>query len=581
MKQRKRAKPNTPETYLWPKPGARYWWFRLSVPVRYRRVETRRLIQRNLYTTDRRRASLLAAELRVELTRGWEAALGQMEASGTPVIPSDADLQRAAATIGHIRMPDSVAVWWQDAKDTDRGSHTLCMEMLERRRRRYIEHREDEDAGLWDYAAKSVLREFGWTLPDGEKQRQFAQMIAESVIDGLRVQIEHKDGNFSAEPGSRIVRAGLEQIASAALPGETISDLFERYAKQRLAEKHKRPDTIEQDRKIIERFAAFVGSKRSVRSIQPAEVRDFRDAVASLPPMYAAAKTYQGLSIREAGVKAQTGSGKRMSPTTVNKYLSTVSPFLAWCVRNAYADKNPCDGLFYDLKKGENPRPPFTPDQLRQIVASPLFTGCEGEGKEHLPGTCQVRDWRYWIPLVCLFTGARISEVAQLRVEDVQHEGEHPFIHIRHDEKASQTTKSARSRIAPIHLKLAQVGFLKFVDERKATPSTDRRLFPELSPNSRGNVGATASRFWRDYLKRIGLKSGADGLGAHSFRHLFADRLRLAGYLNEEIKVILGHSQKSVTSGYGRLSEGTAQRLGTMINRIAFEEIESLIGQSG
>jgi integrase len=423
-----------------------------------------------------------------------------------------------------------------------------------------------------------VLTENGWTVPDTGTRDRFGQMIVEAMIDRLRVEIEVKNGNFAAEAASKIVRSGLAQIESSAEPGERIMDLFERYAKQRIAEKGKRLDTVDQDRKIIQRFACFIGEATAVNTIKLADVRDWRDTVAALPPMFASAKAYHGLSLREAAAKARAAGTRGMSPTTVNKYLSTLSPFLVWCVGNGYAERNPCDRLFYRLQKGRNPRPPFTSEQLKQILASPLFTGFRCDGKEHLRGYMKSKDWRFWIPLVCLFTGARISEVSQLRLDDVQSEDGMPFIWIRHDEKRGQKTKSARSRIAPIHSKLAALGFLRFVEELKSANSgASGRLFPELLPNSRDNSGATASRFWRDYLRRISVKSGADGYGSHSFRHLLADRLRLAGFLNEEIKVALGHSQASVTRNYGQLGEGTVKRLSAMLEGANFDEVDDLL----
>ena len=42
---------------------------------------------------------------------------------------------------------------------------------------------------------------------------------------------------------------------------------------------------------------------------------------------------------------------------------------------------------------------------------------------------CRADDWRYWIPLVCLFTGARLGEIAQLRTEDVRRERGIWFMH--------------------------------------------------------------------------------------------------------------------------------------------------------
>jgi integrase len=505
--------------------------------------------------------------------REWQHKVGTDQCPTAWALPTETELQRAAATMGYVRTGDFVAEWWNEDRSDDTECHNRFIERLRRRRQRYIAGRETSMLPFWRYVADTVLTENGWSTPSKETYDRFVQMIVEAAIDRLRVEIETRNGNFGVEPTSKAVRSGLAQIECEAAPGERMMELFERYAQQRLAEKRKRTDTIEQDRKIIKLFASFVGETRAVSSITQAEVRDWRDTVAALPPMFASAKAYKGLTLRQTASNAKAAGATGMSPTTVNKYLSTVSPFLSWCVRNAYAGRNPCDGLFYDLQKGKNPRPPFTSDQLKRILASPLFTGFECDGKEHVPGTMLARDWRYWIPLACLFTGARISEIAQLRACDVDEEGGVPFIHIRHSNEDGQRTKSGKSRIAAVHPKLAKLGFLALAAQRLR--SGEERLFPELTPNTRGNVGAEASRFWRTYLTRIGLKE--PGLGTHSFRHLLADRLRLAGYFNEEIKVALGHSQKSVTSAYGRIPEGTARRLAEMTGQIAFTEVDQLI----
>lgn len=78
-----------------------------------------------------------------------------------------------------------------------------------------------------------------------------------------------------------------------------------------------------------------------------------------------------------------------------------------------------------------------------------MFTGFQADGKEHITDTRRADDWRYWIPLVCLFTGARLGEVAQLRIEDVRRERGVWFIHISNDDSTGQSTKSGYSRAAP------------------------------------------------------------------------------------------------------------------------------------
>jgi integrase len=501
------------------------------------------------------------------LIRNWQHKLGEHVPKDLRV-PTETELQRAATTLGYVRTDLSIAEWWAEAKSNQTGAHRRFIESLEQRRQRYLEQRETGMLEFWRCVANHLLEKNSWHLPCTQTYDRFVQLSAEAIIDRLRVEIEIRNGNFAAEPTSKVVRAGL---TCSAQPDESILRLFSRYSAQRLAEKRKRADTLRQDEIVLRHFAGFIGDDRSVRTIERAEVRDWRDTLAALPPGFSSSKAYSGLSLRDAAAKARSVGASKRSLVTVNKYLSTVSPFLSWCVRNGFADRNPCDGLFYDLPKGSNPRPPFSAAQLEILFASPLFTGCECDGREHIPGRHKVRDWRFWIPLICFFTGARISEVAQLKVGDIGESDGVPFIYIRHNEAEGQTTKSGRSRIAPIHPKLVELGFFDLAAQREAGEA----LFPQLRRNSRGNIGATASRFWRKYLTKLGLKT--KGLGSHSFRHLLADRLREAGYINEEIRVILGHTQKSVTSGYGLLPEGTVLRLSEMIEKLSFIEVDGLI----
>ncbi|MGJ3626389.1 hypothetical protein AB5I41_04660 [Sphingomonas sp. MMS24-JH45] len=98
---------------------------------------------------------------------------------------------------------------------------------------------------------------------------------------------------------------------------------------------------------------------------------------------------------------------------------------------------------------------------------------------EHRPGKVRANDWRYWIPLLCLFTGMRVGEAAQLRTEDVsQHESGAWIIDIQHAPEKGQTTKAGQSRASVAHAKLVELGFVAFVEERRATGG-DSRLFPE------------------------------------------------------------------------------------------------------
>src|SRR5215212_7716376 len=65
-------------------------------------------------------------------------------------------------------------------------------------------------------------------------------------------------------------------------------------------------------------------------------------------------------------------------------------------------------------------RRPCDSVRLEALFNSPLFTGCQSEEKLHLPGNLQIRDHRYWLPLVMLYSGARPGEITQMHTKDVR-----------------------------------------------------------------------------------------------------------------------------------------------------------------
>jgi hypothetical protein len=219
--------------------------------------------------------------------------------------------------------------------DMDDERHQALLRRMREIWRRHFRVRETDMARTWRGMAGAVIAEKGWNLPEeSEAHRCFVAMVTEATLEAFRIEIERAEGNFGAGPTSKVVLDGLRLKEQAAPAGETILALFECYAAQRLAEKRKRPDTVNQDRKIMEGFAAFVGCDRKLDSIQAVEVREWRDAVAAAPAGYGKRKGYSGLSVREAATKAAREGDTGLSPTTVNKYLSTVSPFFDWCRRN-------------------------------------------------------------------------------------------------------------------------------------------------------------------------------------------------------------------------------------------------------
>jgi len=190
-------------------------------------------------------------------------------------------------------------------------------------------------------------------------------------------------------------------------------------------------------------------------------------------------------------------------------------------------------------KNRSKPRVPFEREDLqlifspKQVVTDPTVDPSET-----------------WLPPLALYTGARIEELAQLRVSDVRlHQGK-AFLSIIDEE--DQTLKNAQSRrCVPVHAELIRCGFMQFVGHARA--AKQEWLFPDLSTDKYGRRSSAFSKTWNRQLKRTLVPvGGARGKVFHSFRHLFKDIARECGIGEDVQDALTGHKSKSEGRGYGK-----------------------------
>lgn len=572
---------NFSDRYLWFRPESRNIWFRMAVPKEVQHRVGKKPITFSLGTSDRREAAILAGKKRAELFEEW-GLIGSTPVSvpvSASVVPTLVQLEEAAVVLGYD-LPKADAENGRVNLRHKPALHQAHVNFIHAELQRQARAAATSDVEPVLELADIVVEALGMDLTqESEGYAKLCELLAIARIAQLKEQHQHNLGDVEAETDSKLVRRVREREAANAKDGETIVELFELWAAEVLDKGDKRPDTVKQDRKVIQQFAAFVGAHRSLHAITPLEVSDYRETLRKLPPKWMSNRELRDLDMRAAAAKARDANMPKTAYTTINKHLSTISPLYTWlAAQPRWAGlRNPCDGLFYAKVKGKNARPPFTTAMLNKILTSPLFTGFLADGREHRPGVIHADDWRYWIPLIAMFTGARIGEIAQLRVGDVNQQCGVWFFLIRHEEEEGLTTKSGQSRFAAVHVLLERIGFLAFHARRFDAVGCDRNapLFPELQPNGRGQMSGMPSRWWRDYLTAIGIKDGADGLGAHSFRHTIADRLREeAEIMDDKIAIILGHSVKTTTSGYGRLPQGTVTMFKSWMDAIRFDGVD-------
>ena len=150
-----------------------------------------------------------------------------------------------------------------------------------------------------------------------------------------------------------------------------------------------------------------------VAEVTKSHAREFRDAMLKLPAR--ASGELKGLKVPQIleTVNKQPEL-QRLSPRTVNqKAIGALQSVFGYAVDNELRETNPFQGIRAEqLKSFVPPRLPYSTRDLSLIFAIPVFTS--GERPIAAGGQAAI-----WLPLLALFTGARLEELGGLRVDDI------------------------------------------------------------------------------------------------------------------------------------------------------------------
>lgn len=328
-----------------------------------------------------------------------------------------------------------------------------------------------------------------------------------------------------------------------------------------------KPRTRDEKIRILQIAMKTWGEAITVDQLTSAHVRDVRDVIEALKPRAEADPKYPKRLTAKEGEK-------RLNPKTSGKYFSYVKSFLIWLDAEGYIDGVPGASVKIAAPKTslKKPRRPFTQDELNEIFSSPLYSGFSSRHRRYLPGKHKAQDGLYWVYLIGLYTGMREGELIQLTQSDLHVDDDVPFFDIRGD--LDLKTEASERRV-PIHPDLFDFGLREWLEAR--TKKAEKRLFFEIKLGPPGNLTAIASKRLNKYLVQIGVKTGPD-LTFHSFRHAFVDAMRSANVPEQRLHEFVGHTDKTVTGGYGQ--GANLQALGKLMNGVDFglsEEVKALL----
>lgn len=432
------------------------------------------------------------------------------------------------------------------------------------------------DTRLIEPDADRFLAKHGFTIEHGsELYRELCHKLMRADIEQLERYAERDRGDYTGKPKDPIVVEPAEMPDMPDAGGDRIMPLFAKYEAEN--PNSIRPETFKQTRRDVQHFSDFVGPRVRVSKIDRRMVREWKDLLTQWPVKAADTAAFEGLSVKE--IIAANNRLERPKPAitrnTIRRYMASLSGFCRWLVVHDYLAANPVTDMLPKKNGPANKRRTFTDDALSTLFTSPLFTTCKSDVWRDVdkPGNVAVRDHRYWIPYVMLYSGARPGEIAQLHVDDVRQTHGVWIMHITEEGEGRKRTKTKGSmRVVPIHDELTKLGFVEHCQRMAA--AGHKQVFPEVDIPEEGQVAAAFSREFNRYLAKIGVKTGTD-IVTYSLRHTFIGRARDAGFLDEEIGTVVGHDKPTMTGRYGTEHSGSLKRRATLVNNVRYPTIEA------
>jgi integrase len=422
------------------------------------------------------------------------------------------------------------------------------------------------------YLASKALTLFATlrAMPDDHRKtlRVDYSVIFDFNEDGSVQRIESKGDSHETDAINAIIRTGLEgasrrvqvdtphpaqqspTAASVGISKHTLKGIIESYLADYPATKDA---MLKKHRIVLPIFLEFVGDK-PISDIKQADIKGFFVLLNRLPPRAKALARKLKLSLTAL---AELTHAERLSIDTINDtYKASLRLFLIDAKRDWLDEGFPphitTDGSGYTgtSKGGESKQRALSRDELKRLFEGPEFQGfSENLGELH----------KYWLPLLGLYTGARVNELCQINPQtDVFKDPATGIwcICLNEDSEAGEgivkSMKGGKNRAIPMHRHLIELGFPEYLEAIKKTKA--KQLFPAWKPRS-GRAAPSAIDWFGTFLDEIGLRgveneNGRSLRGMHAFRHTLLTYGRLAGV---NLRCISGHAEKSdnpVADGY-------------------------------
>ncbi|HHJ3218803.1 TPA: tyrosine-type recombinase/integrase [Vibrio parahaemolyticus] len=273
---------------------------------------------------------------------------------------------------------------------------------------------------------------------------------------------------------------------------------------------------------------------KSIRDIRRVQAEDVRKLLSQYPinaKKHKLLSKLSGIDVIEANKKLQLAP---LSPESIKDYIQKCSSFFEWCLQMELTDINPFKGMkFKKTRRDSEAKHAYNKADLQKLFSTEIHTKKQYKHPHY-----------YWLPLLGVFTGARLNELCQLYKSDIYQEDGIWVISINDSRSGQRLKNNFSRRLIPLHPKLVELGFIDYL-----TSVNHERLFPALKLE-RDGYGTAASKWFGRLKTRLGFGKGYD---FHSLRHTVATQFKNNDVSPIVAGEILGHAQNNITyDRYGK-----------------------------
>lgn len=467
-------------------------------------------------TLDHRQVMALAGERAKAFLEAHEGDPFQVppQRSGIDVVDVDdtARLIDAIGSLGHLDRRAAVAAWREYVAAPERERLSLGIGLLDRFKVFRDVLAPDFAAiidGLHGHDSRAALLRHGLNVD--RATRDLLSMEIAPLMEAARRGLERRTwGDY--RPVEELEHLPAFESKQPAKPQVSLRGLVAEWWKEASAAGLSE-STKESYGKAIAALADFLGHD-DAGSVSEADVLRFKDHLFTI---------------------IHPRTKKPLEPKTIKDgYFSGLKSVLGWAAANKKIGLNPADGIPIKIGKRVRLRDSwFSPEEVSAILsASANLVAEDGEPFKRYAA-------KRWVPWLCAYTGARVGEIAQLRKQDVRHDGTRWVISITPD---AITVKGNERREVPLHEHLVATGFPAFLEA-----ASEGFLF--LWSGDDRSALRTAKNRLRDFVRAVVPDPNVQP--NHGWRHTFKTVGSEAGIEARTLDAICGHDPRTVGESYG------------------------------